>query len=86
MRISFEAGEGKHVNGGVNFMRSTDGQVYAEIAVPDGASEDYGYLGMKDAIKAVYTGAEPLEFWYDGQEDKLADDAGAKDGIIVDVE
>ena len=86
MKITFEAGEGKHVSGGVNFMKSADGRIYAEIAVPDGASDDFGYLTMKNAICEAYRGKEQLEFWYDGQDGKLAADASAKAGVYVDLE
>lgn len=82
--VSFEAGEGRHFTGGVNYMRSQDGRIYAEIAVPDGASEDYGYLTMKNAITAAYH--DPLIFWYDGQEENLAADADVKAPVYVDIE
>ena len=57
--------------------------IMAEVEVPEGASEDYGYLTMKEAILAhkdqipadVF---ERLEFQYDGQEQYLAEDASAE--------
>ena len=61
-----------------NAMYSLDGTIRATVKVPEGASDDYGYLAMKAAILAAYHGSEELSFWYDGQEDKLA--ADAKDG------
>ena len=82
-RIQFEAGTSRHSNDGVNFlMGEVDGIIlYAECVVPDGASEDYGYLDLKDDIlrQATEEGIDTrqLEFWYDGQEAKLADDARA---------
>lgn len=80
--IQFESGEGRDVSGAVNYLVCLDHpDLYAEIAVPDGASDDYGYLALKDQIIDQATAAgidrSALEFWYDGQEDKLAPDASA---------
>ena len=58
-----------------NALHTLDGTIRATVAVPEGASEDYGYLAMKNAILAAYKGTEPLAFWYDGQEQYLAPDA-----------
>jgi hypothetical protein len=58
-----------------NILHTLDNAIRAIVPVPDGASDDYGYLAMKNAILAAYHGTEPLEFWYDGQEDLLAPDA-----------
>lgn len=58
-----------------NTLHTLDNTIRATVQVPDGASEDYGYLAMKNAILAAYHGTEPLEFWYDGQEEHLAIDA-----------
>lgn len=81
MTINFEAGEGRDITGGVNYMISLDNpDLYAEIAVPEGASEDYGYFALKQMIldKAQELGINShLEFWYDGQEDKLEPDSRA---------
>ena len=87
--IQFEAGESRYTeSGAVNFMIAqpdSDVDLYAEIAVPDGVSDDYGYLSLKSAIleQANDMGipADALEFWYDGQEDHLEPDAAASDGI-----
>lgn len=69
MKIQFDATpEG-------NVLHSADNSVFAIVPVPDGASDDYGYIALKNAILAAYAGSEPLEFWYDGQEDFLAEDA-----------
>ncbi len=82
-RIQFEAGISRHSNDGVNFlMGEIDGFVlYAECIVPEGASDDYGYLDLKDDIlrQAIEEGIDTrqLDFWYDGQESTLADDARA---------
>lgn len=55
--------------------------IYAEVEVPEGASEDYGYLALKQDIlrQAFFAGIDrsQLAFWYDGQEDKLSPDASA---------
>lgn len=50
MKMYFYGGEGRHFPGGVNYLISNDHSIYAEVAVPEGASEDYGYLDMKGAI------------------------------------
>lgn len=81
MTINFEAGEGRDITGGVNYMICLDNpDLYAEIAVPEGASEDYGYFALKQMImnKAQELGIDShLEFWYDGQEDSLEPDSCA---------
>ena len=82
-KIQFEAGTSRHSDAGVNYlMGEVDGIIlYAECVVPDGASEDYGYLDLKDDIlrQAVEEGIDTrtLNFQYDGQESKLAEDARA---------
>ena len=85
MIISFEAGQGKHFPGWVNFMKSDDGSVYAEVSVPDGASDDFGYLTLKDAFRDAYKGKEPLTFWFDGMEKFLEPDAHDGNQIYVEV-
>lgn len=82
--FSFEAGQGLHASGGVNYMCCPDlhPDIYAEIEVPDGASDDYGYLFLKQEIikqaSAAGIDRSQLVFWYDdGQEDKLSPDASA---------
>lgn len=59
-----------------NVLFSLDGTIRATVRVPEGASEDYGYLAMRQAILAAWNGTEELSFWYDGQEELLASDAG----------
>ena len=78
--VQFEAGQGRHVSGGVNYLICPDiPDLYAEVPVPEGASEDYGYLTLKSMIlkQAQELGirSDSLRFWYDGQEQFLADDA-----------
>lgn len=85
--ISFEAGESRHGDYGVNFMLAMPGkEFYAECAVPEGADEDFGYMALKAEIirQAVEQGIAPeqLTFWYDGQEEHLSDDARVE-GIEV---
>lgn len=65
-----------------NTLHSMDNSIRATVPVPEGASEDYGYLAMKNAILAAYHGAESLEFWYDGQEQYLDPDAAEGDPRI----
>lgn len=84
MRMIFEAGSGRHFQGGVNYLISEDRRIYAECAVPDGASEDYGYLTMKQAILAA--GVSGLVFPYDGQESWLDADAAADCEVYTDIE
>lgn len=86
MKIQFEAGEGRNFSGAANYLISEDGSIYAECLVPEGASEDYGYLTMKQAILDSYTGRDSLIFWYDGQEQHLNPDASAKTKVYLDIE
>ena len=86
IRIQFEAGTSREGDYGVNYLISVPSSgedLYAEIRVPDGASDDYGYLVLKQEIirQAAEAGipADRLAFQYDGQEDKLAPDA---DGTV----
>ena len=84
-KIQFEAGEGKHFDG-VNLLRGeADGySIYAEVEVPEGASEDYGYLTMKRAILEKLPELK-ADFWYDGQEEFLAEDAEADAEVYLDI-
>jgi len=91
MKAQFEMGEGRQLNGAVNYIwyREDGYSLYAEIKVPEGASEDYGYLTLKQAIqkaleeKGVTT---EIEWWYDGQEQFLAPDATADGDVYCEVE
>ena len=84
-KIQFEAGQGQHFDG-VNLLRGeADGySIYAEIEVPEGASEDYGYLTMKKAILEKIPELK-ADFWYDGQEQCLADDANVDCEVYLDI-
>lgn len=90
MRIQFEAGTGNHFTGGVNYLISEDRTLYAECAVPEGASDDYGYLILKAALSEAYkaAGGDPadLTFWYDGQEQYLEPDAYANCEVYTEVD
>ena len=79
LKINFEAGESRDGKG-INFMVClSDPDLYAEIAVPENGSEDYGYTNLKNDILRIATekgiSADQLSFWYDGQEQYLSDDA-----------
>lgn len=81
MEIQFEAGtdaSGRDIN---YLICLDDRDLYAEIPVPQGASEDYGYLTLKEEILRIAAekgvDAADLRFWYDGQEQSLAPDARA---------
>ena len=86
IRVQFEAGTSRSGDYGVNYLitaPSEDIDLYAEIRVPDGASDDFGYLALKQEIlqQAEEAGVDPdrLAFQYDGQEDMLHPDA---DGTV----
>ena len=97
--LSFEAGDGRHFEGGVNYMISEAGKIYAEIAIPNEITdqwdeygnhpaelEDYGYLDLKEAILSQYKGSRPIRFWYDGQEDKLDKCARTGGEVYTEIE
>ena len=90
MKIQFEAGMGNHYEGSVNYLISDDRTLYAECAVPDRASDDYGYMTMKAALIEAYkaAGGDPadLEFWYDGQEQYLEADAYVDCEVYTEVD
>lgn len=81
-KMQFEADGDKNI---LYLFRESDDDpmIEAEIHVPTGASEDYGYLTMKKSILDMKTDGlipadivDNLVFPYDGQEQYLADDAG----------
>jgi hypothetical protein len=53
VRVQFMAGESRYGANGVNYMigQIDDVELYAEIAVPDDADEDYGYDDLLADIK-----------------------------------
>lgn len=85
IRINFEAGTSRNGSHAVNFMMPAPGanspDLYAEIPVPDGAEEEYGYFYLEQEIlrqavaQNIPVGA--LRFWYDNQEDLLSPAARA---------
>lgn len=89
-RITFEAGTGRHFKGGVNFLWYEDENVriYAECAVPEGASEDYGYVALKAEVEDWVInngiGSLPIPYQYDGQEAYLMGDAFADCEVYLD--
>lgn len=84
LRLQFEATPDGNALSGENdslFIRCT-------IEVPEGASEDYGYLTMKEAILAELTDEEKeaVSFWYDGHEQGLEEDASADADVDLYIE
>lgn len=80
IEVGFQLGDGCEYNGGVNYMLSEDGNLYAEVLLPgEEVKEDYGYMALKNAILKLAeengVPTEDLVFWYDGQEQYLSDDA-----------
>jgi len=88
MKVSFEAGTGRYFDGGVNYIQTEDGKLYAECQVPEGASEDYGYkkLAFVMMLEGKLKGIEPeyMTFWYAGQEDNLSKDADVNCAVYVE--
>ncbi len=89
MKMHFQFEAAGHEN--ILWGQADDGfKITASVTVPEGASEDYGYLAMKSAImmeldmRAIDT--EYIDFQYDGQEDGLADDADADADVLLDIE
>lgn len=86
IKIIFVAGTSRNGDYGVNYMMPYPGanspDLYAEIPVPDGADEEYGYFDLKGEIirQAIAQNIDPasLSFWYDGQEQHLSPAARAK--------
>lgn len=80
-RMQFESGDGRHFAGSVNFIFGCG--IYAEVAVPEEATEDFGYLTMKKAVMERFP--ELKAVWqYDGQEQYLAADADADAEVYID--
>ena len=90
MKLQFFAGEGREF-GSVNYVigKSPEIDIYGEIEVHEGASEDYGFLAIKGAILMALEkmGKEPELSWpYEGQEDCLAADASVDAPVYVDID
>lgn len=91
MPIQFEAGNGRHFRGNVNFLISKNNSLYAECPVPDGASDDYGYVTMLTALVEAYknVGGDPdnIEPWYTTRDERnLNADAWADCEVYTEVE
>lgn len=88
MEMQFFGGEGRRFKS-VNYMICKDGDVsiYAEVEVPENASEDYGYLTMKDEIirRLPEDVANSIVWFYDN-DDCLEDDARAGCDVFVDID
>lgn len=88
MEMQFFGGEGRRFKS-VNYMICKDGDVsiYAEVEVPENASEDYGYLTMKDEIirRLPEDVAKSIVWFYDN-DDCLEDDARAGCDVFVDID
>lgn len=89
--IQFEAGNGRHFSGNVNFLISKNHSLYAECPVPDGASDDYGYVTMLTALVEAYknVGGDPgnIEPWYTTHDERnLNADAWADCEVYTEVE
>ena len=73
-----------------NCLADIEGAVIARCAVPEGASDDYGYLTMKRAILGALAArnvpSDNLVFWYDGQEQFLNADAAASCNVSLDID
>lgn len=88
MMIQFFGGEGrcyKSVNYLIGEDREKEISVYAEVEVPEGASDDYGYLTMKKAIIQCLPAEvlEQIEWFYDNDE-YLPEDASADCDVYLD--
>jgi len=85
-------GEGLHFQfeaspeGNILWAENDDISIKASVEVPEGASEDYGYMTMKKAIqKVLREKGLAASFFYDGQESYL--EADANDGEVeIDIE
>lgn len=87
--IQFFSGEGRYFTGGVNYLISDDKTIYAECAVPEGATDDYGYLTMKKGIINTLglrgVGTDDIEWFYDDDR-YLEEDADAECEVFLDID
>lgn len=88
MMIQFFGGEGRCYKS-VNYLIGEDKEkeisIYAEVEVPEGASEEYGYLTMKKAIIQCLP-AEVLKQieWFYNNDECLEADASADCDVYLD--
>lgn len=88
MEMQFFGGEGRRFKS-VNYMICKDGDVsiYAEVEAPENASEDYGYLAMKDElIRNLPEDVANSIVWFYDNDDCLEDDARADCDVFVDID
>lgn len=89
MNVQFLTGSGRHYRN-VNYLIGDNDllSLYAEVEVPDKASDDYGYITMKNALSSLLSDDELKEIsWqYDGQEQFLADDASVECNVYATVD
>ncbi len=72
MKMQFEAFDG----GNILWGEDNNVRIRATVKVPAGASEDYGYKSLKNAvIDKVASYADSIQFPYDNQEQYISDDA-----------
>lgn len=81
IEMQFEASP----DGNILWGEDDEVKIVATIEVPEGASEDYGYMTMKKAILAAFPDRR-FVFWYDDQEHLLEEDANADVHVDLDVE
>ena len=89
MKMHFQFEAAGHEN--ILWGQADDGfKITASVEVPEGASEDYGYITMRRVIMTELDireiDREYIDFPYDGQEDGLADDADADADVLLDIE
>lgn len=87
--IQFEAGtqpNGTAIN--YLFCDADNFRIYAEVEVPENASEDYGYITMRKAVEEQLPGyiRKQIRFCYDGQEQYLAEDAEVQIDPYISIE
>ena len=87
--MMFWGGEGSFFPGAVNYMISDDHSIYAEVAVPEDASEDYGYITMQKAILAALEKRNitiDIDWCFGEGEDGFPEDAAADCDVYVDID
>lgn len=88
MEMQFFGGQGRRFKS-VNYMICKDGDVsiYAEVEVPEGASDDYGYLTMKhELIRRLPADVVKNIVWFYDNDSCLEEDAKADCEVFVDMD
>ena len=85
MKTIFSAGT-RHDGTGINYLVTDDKSIYAEVVVPEGASEDYGYLSMKCEVYRVAAehGVTIDEDFYDTATEQMLDADAYAGEVFVD--